>query len=206
MLSDCTARIYEIAGEGKISKSIALGDLGIYISPYPVSLQMNFRYLIFRICLPKSLNIHESIILLRVHLLKLFRRRNQGRSKILPDERYDPPIYRIQLGWSWKSKTIKYLKSIFLNHFLWEEWEGPLLFLERKIARQVCFSRSSSKILLALDSCEVKVVDSRTGDVICRCKGGKHHITSASFSPVPWLPLHRTVNISSIATCCDFFS
>ena len=82
VLSDCTARIYEIAGEGKISKSIALGDLGIYISPYPV-----------------------------------------------------------------------------------------------------CFSRSSSKILLALDSCEVKVVDSCTGDVICRCKGGKHHITSASFSP-----------------------
>lgn len=109
----------------------------------------------------------------------------------MPDERYDPAIYWIQLGWSWTSKTIKYLKSNFLNHFLREGWEGPLaLFLEWKIARQVCFSRSSSKILLALDSCEVKVVDSFAGDVICRCKGGKHHITSASFSPVPWLPFH----------------
>eukprot|EP00435_Cladocopium_sp_Y103_P004472 s2953_g1.t1 len=82
VLSDCTARIYQISKDRKVLASIFLGDLGSYISPYPVS-----------------------------------------------------------------------------------------------------FSRCGSKLLMALDSCDVKVVDASSGQVICRCLGGKHHITSASFSP-----------------------
>lgn len=47
----------------------------------------------------------------------------------------------------------------------------------------VAFSSDGGRILLALDTCDVKILDAETGEAICECRGGKHHITSAAFSP-----------------------
>ena len=47
----------------------------------------------------------------------------------------------------------------------------------------VTFSADSTKILFALDSCHIRVLDANTGEFVSLCEGGTQHITTASFSP-----------------------
>ena len=72
--------------------------------------------------------------------------------------------------------------------YAWNEPQAVCTHLIRDLGdyispQPVTFSADGTRILFALDSCDVKVLDAAAGELVSICKGGMYHITAACFSP-----------------------